>query len=265
MQLRLRWFAVLVAGALAFGSRLSVFSAELPQAVSAPAPTAGQAARGAPLAATVVIPGPLRSFLRMAGISQQVSPDQVMPMLARNVFLWGRDDGRDTEFLVLLIRYVQLARELQSFAGPDGVIRIADCDAASKLIEVLGYQFEQGCHPGTASLMTANAERAFLTVDSGFPITMLEQDLQNQTPFTYAFPATAVPILLTERDWAAATIWRKRPADATLLDILLHDAVTDRLYAALSHSDPQTLAALVRSPGIRRLVPVADALDFNGS
>ena len=38
---------------------------------------------------TATIPGPLRSFLRMAGISQKVSPDDVLPLLARNVFMEG--------------------------------------------------------------------------------------------------------------------------------------------------------------------------------
>ena len=35
------------------------------------------------------IPGPLRSFLRMAAISQKVSPEEVLPLLARNVFVIG--------------------------------------------------------------------------------------------------------------------------------------------------------------------------------
>src|SRR5437667_11904369 len=37
----------------------------------------------------VVIPGPLRSFLRMAGISQKVSSEELLPLLARNVFAQG--------------------------------------------------------------------------------------------------------------------------------------------------------------------------------
>src|SRR6266568_672409 len=44
---------------------------------------------GSPESANVAIPGPLRSFLRMAGISQKVSPEEVMPLLARNVFVLG--------------------------------------------------------------------------------------------------------------------------------------------------------------------------------
>jgi len=52
----------------------------------------------------------------MAGISQKVTPDEVVPLLARNVFVLGYEGewskGRPSEFLVLLNRYVQQAREL---------------------------------------------------------------------------------------------------------------------------------------------------------
>jgi len=34
-----------------------------------------------------MIPGPLRSFLRMAGISQKIAPEEVLPLLGRNVFM----------------------------------------------------------------------------------------------------------------------------------------------------------------------------------
>src|SRR5437016_2547653 len=34
-----------------------------------------------------MIPGPLRSFLRMAGISQKVAPEEVLPLLGRNVYM----------------------------------------------------------------------------------------------------------------------------------------------------------------------------------
>src|SRR5579864_8239837 len=74
----------------------------------------------------ITIPGPLRSFLRMAGISQKVSPDEVVPLLARNVFSQGYEGsptkGHPTEFLILLSRYVQQARELANLAGSDHVI-----------------------------------------------------------------------------------------------------------------------------------------------
>src|SRR5580693_6947762 len=73
--------------------------------------------------ATTSIPGPLRSFLRMAGISQKVSPDEVLPLLSREVAVKGYQTvtvksgkapsaGRSTEYLLLLQRYLKQAREL---------------------------------------------------------------------------------------------------------------------------------------------------------
>src|SRR5580698_8449151 len=46
-----------------------------------------------------LIPGPQRSFLRMAGVSQKIAPEEVLPLLSRNVFTEGYDSTRPTEFL----------------------------------------------------------------------------------------------------------------------------------------------------------------------
>jgi len=77
----------------------------------------------------ISIPGPLRSLLRMAGVSQKISPDEALPLIARNVYVQGyvgwQESGRPTEFLVLLGRYVNQARELEKLAGPSGTIRLA--------------------------------------------------------------------------------------------------------------------------------------------
>src|SRR5581483_10463320 len=55
------------------------------------------------LATEVIIPGPLRSFLRMAGISQKASSDEVLPLLGHNVSSQGFEvSGRPTEYLILL-------------------------------------------------------------------------------------------------------------------------------------------------------------------
>ena len=80
---------------------------------------------GSSESASVGIPGPLRSFLRMAGISQKVSNEDVIPLLARNVFALGYARGTRTEFLILLTRYVQQARELVALARPDGIIHVS--------------------------------------------------------------------------------------------------------------------------------------------
>ena len=95
-------------------------------------------------ATEVMIPGPLRSFERMAGISQKVGPAQVLPLLSRNVYVQGyvgwQDNGTPTEFLILLGRYVNQAKELAGLAGPSQVIHIAGCAEADPLLRILGYR-----------------------------------------------------------------------------------------------------------------------------
>ncbi|MGH9771625.1 MAG: hypothetical protein ACRD4Q_07995, partial [Candidatus Acidiferrales bacterium] len=76
---------------------------------------------------STTIPGPLHSFLRMASISQKVSREEVLPLLARNVSVEGYQEGKETEYLVLLKRYLDQARELEVLAGPEGVLRVTNC------------------------------------------------------------------------------------------------------------------------------------------
>jgi len=89
-------------------------------------PAASRAAEDpAPPSEMIAIPGPTRSFLRMAAISQKVSPEEITPLLARNVYLLGyegpQSQARQTEFLTLLNRYVLQARELVNLAGSGNV------------------------------------------------------------------------------------------------------------------------------------------------
>ena len=218
--------------------------------------------------ATVVVPGPLRSFLRMAGISQKVSPDEVVPLLAHNVFSQGyegyQDKGRPTEFLILLNRYVHQARELAALAGPDQTIRVSNCDEARPLLHILGYRFRQTCGQRGASLVTADPERAFLTIDSGFPLPELEETLEGGKPFTYAFPSSSVPVLFSASDWTAISSENRAGAN-DLIETLLHDPVLARLYWALTRSHGETRVALRRSVGLGKLLPLASVLDFYGS
>jgi hypothetical protein len=200
----------------------------------------------------------------MAGVSQEAGPAEVLPLLARNAFLYGHVEKRKTEYLVLASRYVQQARELEPLAGADGMIHVAGCDDVGKLIEILGYKFEHGCSSKDASLITADAERAFLTVDSGFPLTQLEQALQEGKPFSYAYPATPVPIFFTEKDWVTLLPAKQRTG-VSVLDMLLNDEGVDRLYAGLGRLDPQTRAELLQSVGLKRLLAYAPIFDFYGS
>jgi len=265
MKFPIRPFSILVTGLLTVATCYAAHAAKLPPSSggSQAAAIGGEPSSGQQIE-TVIIPGPLRSFLRMAGISQEATPGEVLPLLARNAFLYGHTGGKRTEYLVLADRYVHLARELQALAGADGTIHVSGCADAGKLIQILGYKFERGCGPKDASLITVDAERAFLTVDSGFPLTELEEALQKGTPFTYAFPATRVPILLSEKDWLALVPAKERP-EATLFGLLMNDQNADRLYSAMARLDPGTRLALFQSPGLKRLLGYAPLLDFYGS
>ena len=119
-------FAILAAGFLCM---IPYCSATAGQPYANPAPPHSDRATPAPTAdddsTTVEVPGPLRSFLRMAGISQEISPDEVLPLLSRNVMMQGYQENHETEFLLLVRRYISYGRELQSLAGPGGILRIS--------------------------------------------------------------------------------------------------------------------------------------------
>lgn len=240
------------------------------------APVAASEASGArPLAekdsqafppATVAIPGPIRSFLRMAGISQKVSPEEILPLLARNVVVQGYggqgNSRKPTEYLVLLIRYLDQARELRALAGPEGIIRVPNCEAARPLLAIIGYRLREGCEPDT-SLGTAQAERAFVTIDSGFPLANLEESLREGKPFALPFSSSPVPVLFSPEEWTADV--KNGSSGEDLVDLVLHDPAEARLYWALSQLDRSTAALLWRSPGPAKLVALSASLDFYGS
>jgi hypothetical protein len=212
------------------------------------------------------IPGPVRSFLRMAGISQKISAIDVMPLLARNVYMQGYEGGsRPTEFLVLLNRYVQQAKELSALASNSNAIRVSNCDEAKPLLKILGYRVRDECGKNDTALETADPERAFVTIDSGFPLPALEQTLQGGKAFEYPYPITRVPIIFKESDWLSSGNKKDQHFGKDLVDTLLHDPVMARLYWSMSRLDPETRDALQRTIGIRELIDDAAVLDFYGS
>ena len=215
--------------------------------------------------AQFMIPGPLRSFMRMAGISQKIVPEEVLPLLSRNVFTQGYEGSRKTEFLILLSRYVVQARELLALAAPEGKIHVSNCDDAKPLLRILGYRTRPNCGAPDTSLQTADSERAFLTIDSGFPLPELERTLQGGEPFDYPYAASAVPVLFAPSDWTMASEKNHKEASKDLIDTIQNDPALARLYWALSKLDLETDKVLQRSIGIRKLLPYAAVLDFYGS
>jgi hypothetical protein len=211
----------------------------------------------------------MRSFLRMAAISQKVSPDEVLPLLARNVSVQGYQDGKPTEFLVLIRRYMDQARELVVLAGADGVIRVSSCNEGKPLLAILGYRLREGCGP-KSSVETSDPDRAFLTIDSGFPLADLEETMRTGKPFVYPYTSSQVPVLFAPDDWAvddkyAKDVNKQDKGRVDPVDSILRDPSMARIYWAMSRIDRRTVGLLRKSPGIEKLLPFAPVVDFYGS
>jgi hypothetical protein len=242
----------------------TLFSAGICLSAGANSAQSGRPASDDSTGTQALIPGPLPPFLRMAAISQQVSPDEALPLAARNIVVSGYKGtpgkGKPTEFLVLLERYLQQAGDLRLLAGQEEVIRVPSCREADPLLAIIGYKLRQPCGTDT-SLETADPDRAFIATDSGFPVADLEQKLRQDQPFVYPYPSVRVPILFTEKDWLAID----KENDKDFVSALLHDPALARLYWAMARMDEETAAGLQHDVGLAKLLPVASVLDFYGS
>jgi len=216
--------------------------------------------------AMVTIPGPLPSFARMAALSPDLAPEDLLPALARNIVTNGYEASgnealQQTEYLRLLIRYIGQAHELQDMAK-DGKIVISTCDSeeTGALLKILGYRMRGSCGADIV-LETVNPTRAFITVDSAFPLTELEQDLRANHRFELAYAATKVPVLYDAQYWLAAL---NRTGQTDFLDAFLSDPSLGRLYLGLSHLDRATAEALRKQATPAKLKVYSHVLDFFG-
>lgn len=216
---------------------------------------------------TVNIPGPLRSFSRMAALSPDLLPEDVLPALARNVVTNGYQAAssnealEQTEYLKLIIRYLSQARELDKLADADHVIKIDTCESTQtgEILRVLGYRMRGGCGSEVV-LETVNATRAFLTIDSGFPLAELEQSLRTNRPFVYDYKPTRAPILYGADYWVTT----KERASGEFIDTFLGDPSVCRLYLGLSKLDPATADELRKGTTVQKIRAYAHVLDFYG-
>lgn len=216
----------------------------------------------------IEIPGPLNSFARMAAISDVLAPEQILPAVARNVITNGYratasyEGLQQTEYLKLLIRYLSQARELQQLSGPDRQIRIEACESTetAELLRVLGYRMRGGCG-SEVILETVNASRAFLTIDSGFPLAELEQALRTSRPFVHDFSPSRVPVLYGEAYW----LTERDKKQGTFIDAFLADPALCRIYLAISKMDSDTADAMRANSSVEKLKAFAHVLDFFGS
>jgi hypothetical protein len=231
---------------------------------SAPPAASGSARAGA----TAPIPGPLRSFARMAAISPDAGPDDILPALARNVVTNGYQASHSnealeqTEYLKLVHRYLSQASELAKLAGDAEAIKIENCDspAVAELLRILGFRMRGGCGAEVV-LETVNAARAFLTTDSGFPLNQLEQALRTNRPFRYDFHPTMVPVLFGTEYWFGGA---KDKESGDFLESLIADPALCRLYLGLAKLDRATAEQLRTAIPYTRLRAFSHVLDFFG-
>ncbi|HEY1757475.1 MAG TPA: hypothetical protein VGG72_19035 [Bryobacteraceae bacterium] len=217
----------------------------------------------------IEIPGPLSAFARMAALAPDMDPGELLPSLARNVVTNGyrtangTEGLEQTEFLKLVIRYLSQARELEKLAGADKVIRIDTCDstATGDLLRVVGYRMRGGCGSDLV-LETVNASRAFLTIDSGFPLAQLEQALRLNQPFTMDYHPAHIPLMYDVAYWESAK--DKGDGEGEFIDYFLSDPSLCRLYLGLSKLDPETSEELRKQVPAPRLKLYAHVLDFFG-
>jgi hypothetical protein len=238
-------------------------------AALSPAPAAGgdksDSGGRVPPSPTLAIPGPLRPLLRLAAVSPFVTPEEVLPLLSHQAVLDGYSGGSKrsqtpTEYLILVRRYVEQARELQALAGADGNIRVSNCTDAQNLLKVIGYRLRQTCGPN-ATLETADSKRAFTTVDSGFPLAELERSLQTGKPFVFPYASAQLPVLFDSGAWMQND---RNKNHKDLLDALLGNPEIAQLYWALAQIDEETRTALRNALGLDKLLPLAPFLDFYG-
>jgi len=95
----------------------------------------------------------------MAAISSDLTPDEVLGALARNVVTNGyqashsNDALEQTEYLKLVHRYLSQARELEKLSGESRVITIENCESpkAGELLRILGFRMRGGCFCSSTS------------------------------------------------------------------------------------------------------------------
>lgn len=222
----------------------------------------------APQTDSILVPGRLNSFRRMAALSTDLPHEELIPSLGRTIFTGGYHAARGsgslepTEHLKLLKQYLTQARELAVFAGDDNTIEVPTCESTetAQLLKILGYRLREECGPG-AVLETVNPSRAFLSIDSAFPLTDLELAYRRGEAFRLPFGPTHLPVLFDRAYWLAGA----RRNQGNFLDTFIGDPALARLYIAMYNLHRPTAEALRTSVPVERLKSYAPVLDFFGA
>ena len=217
---------------------------------------------------TVTVTGTLNSFRRMAALSTDLGLEEILPSLGRTIFTGGYHAARGTgtleptEYLKLLKQYLTQAKELDAFAGEDSTINVPICESAetAQLLKIIGYRLRGECGPD-AVLETVNPSRAFLAIDSAFPLTDLELAFRRDEGFHFPYHPTSLPLLFDKQYWLGAA--RRHQED--FLDTFIDDPGLARLYVAMYNLHRPTAEALRRIVPVQRLKDYAPVFDFFGA
>ncbi|MEQ1948801.1 MAG: hypothetical protein ABL995_16545 [Bryobacteraceae bacterium] len=216
----------------------------------------------------IEIPGPLRSFSRMAAVSPDLAVEDVMVSLAHNITLngyaatRGADSLEPTEYLKLVNRYLSQARELEKLSGAEKILHVEQCESTQTgdLLRILGYRMRGGCGSDLV-LETVNASRAFITIDSGFPLSELEQSLRTNRPFKLDYHPARIPVIYTADYWYPR---ESQKNNVEFIDFFLSDPALCRLYLAFSALDPETADQMHKDLPAQKAKIYAHVLDFFG-
>lgn len=238
----------------------------LSQLASPVALTEAPAAQRVPVG-EVVIPGPMSGFSRMAALSPDLPETEILTALSRNIVtsgyqaVSGSESLEQTEYLKLILRYVSQARELEALAGPERTVKIEQCESpkTGDLLRILGFRMRGGCGSEVV-LETVNASRAFLTIDSGFPLAELEQALRSNRVFEMDYKPTRVKVLYGPEYWLSA----KEKFSGELIDAFLGDPALCRLYLGIVKLDPETAEQVRKTMPVARVRAFAHVFDFFG-
>ena len=119
------------------------------------------------------IPGPLRSFARMAAISPDSRPTEILPALAHNVITNGYEASHgnealeQTEYLKLVHRYLSQARELDKLAGEQtrDTSRRLRCAECGRTVARVGFPHARRMRVGSGA---GDGKRGARVSDHGF-------------------------------------------------------------------------------------------------
>ena len=202
----------------------------------------------------------------MAAISSDLTPEEVLGALARNVVTNGYQASHSnealeqTEYLKLVHRYLSQARELEKLAGADKILKVENCESESAGgAKILGYRMRGGCGSEVV-LETVNASRAFLTTDSGFALSAKCAGWRHRGSWCAGLAnlEIQVPRRLHAHQGQVSFTWTYQ-GQHVLLDVPLAGGLLDRFRLEVragagrlhlySRDGPCCSAATVRLPG----------------